>query len=131
MMKNLILVALGALVATALVVSCSDDSPGDADAAVCDCPTVETVVDLRPAQSVPAGVNTLAIASCPAGSTLLGGGCELSQAGSTNADIDLHVITSGRRETAGNPPKYECQWVNTAVGAKNVDVKAWAACQVP
>lgn len=124
LVKSLVLVAAGAIVSAALVVACSDDSPGNADAAVCDCPTVETIVDMRPAQVVPAGQNTLAIANCPAGSVLLGGGCEL-------ADSDLHLYAAGFRETTGNPPKYECRWINTAVGAKTVDVKAWATCQVP
>lgn len=131
MIKNLSLIAVGAGAALALVLSCSDDSPGDADAAVCDCPTVETVVGMRPAEVVGSNAATSAFASCPAGSVLLGGGCEVGQTGTTNSDSDFRLNNAGWRETAGNPPSYRCDWINTAVGAKTVDLKAWAACQVP
>ena len=39
--KGLMTLAAGVGVGIALVLSCGDDSPGDADAAVCDCPAAE------------------------------------------------------------------------------------------
>ncbi len=124
-MKNLVLIAAGALAAASFILACSDDSPGDADAAVCDCPTVQTVRQTVPAQPIVAGGLANAQASCPAGSILLGGGCDINSS-------DFRLILAGFREPEGNnTPFYACEWKNDAVGTITVDMKVWAACQVP
>lgn len=123
MLRELSLIVVGSVGAVALMLSCSDDSPPDADAAVCDCPTLTTVQDVRPAQGGTPGV-VFALAACPAGSTLVGGGCELSGNGSSQ----LILFMAGRRASL-DPPNYGCEWNNP--NGETVTTTAWATCQIP
>ena len=125
MLKNLVLVLAGAVGALALVVACSDDSPGNADAAVCDCdpaepPLANRIVRLedRRTQTTPA---VYAGVSCPDGSVLLGGGCH------GEGPTALSLVDSGSSE--GGPLAWACDWRNQP--AVEVTVVAWATCLLP
>lgn len=125
MMRDVALVLGGAAVAVTLLLSCSDDSPTDADAAVCDCPTLTTVEDIRPdAGGAPGSV--FAIARCPEGSMLVGGGCE-AEVGVGQGD-QFRLYQAGGRAASG-PPVYTCRWDNPM--GVTATVTAWATCQVP
>lgn len=119
----------GALGATILVVACSDDSPGDADAAVCDCPAAEAPLAGRIMRVrgntfnvPPDGGSSFGVAGCPAGATLLGGGC--MQDGFD--DSELLLTEAG---TTDNGLGYECHWRND--NTVQFPVYAEAICLVP
>lgn len=64
------------------VIACSDDAPGDADAAVCDCPAAEPPLSGRimartASVALPANTGGGGEAVCNQGETILGGGCRL------------------------------------------------------
>lgn len=70
MIRELSFATAGAIIAVGLVISCSDDSPGNVDAAVCDCPVLMKYEDVR--QSAQPALQARAV--CPANWTLVGGG---------------------------------------------------------
>jgi len=119
----------GAAFAAALILACSDDSPGDADAAVCDCPAAEPPLEGRitsvPAPvTVPAGSQGGNSASCPAGGKLLGGGCR-----NLSGDPRAVLIDSGPRRNVPTDEVFFCRWVSTSPDVQNV--QAEAICLVP
>lgn len=119
----------GACFATALIVACSDDSPSDADAAVCDCPAAEPplagrITSVVSPTTVQPSTSNGAIASCPQGATLLGGGCR-----NITGDVNVATIDAGPRRDAPTMPAYTCTWVSTS--ANPVSVQAEAICLVP
>lgn len=123
-MHRLFYGTVGALVSLALVLSCSDDSTSDADAATCDCePSLEGRIVM--VENATSGTSIItAIVACPAGAFRLGGGCELlAQSG----DRTLHLRQAGFRSDL--PGNYGCEWDNPdnfqATG------KAWVTCLVP
>ncbi len=132
-MNTKLALALASSAATAaLILSCSDDSPGDADAAVCDCPAAEpplsgrlTTVENRRTSPGPSPAFILA-AECPAGALLLGGGCDADPlAGS------LVLRLAGIRAPAGETTLYYgCAWTNTNNDSPQF-VSAWATCLTP
>ncbi len=123
MIRELSLLGAGAVAALTLVLSCSDDSPGDADAAVCDCPSLMVVQDVRPGQGGSPGLLT-AVATCPASYTVVGGGCQVN----SGDESGLRLVSAGFRSTA--PPEiYACFWDNPA--GTTTTVTAWATCQSP
>lgn len=128
MLKNLALVLAGIAGATAFIVACSDDSPGDADAAVCDCDPAEPPLAGRitRVEDRETGVFTIfrRTAICPTNSTLLGGGC-YSEGGPA---LDVRLIMAGE-EVAGVPLSFGCRWINTP--GLEVTVVAWATCLIP
>ncbi|MCL4683054.1 MAG: hypothetical protein KJZ92_17535 [Rhodocyclaceae bacterium] len=128
-MNTKLALALASSAATAaLILSCSDDSPGDADAAVCDCPAAEpplagrltTVEDRRENPGAVPGFS--AVARCPDGATLLGGGCEAS----ANASSVL-LSNAGRRPSG---PAFGCSWLNPQNDSPDY-ILAWATCLMP
>lgn len=127
-MKTLVSAISGAVLATALVLACSDDSPPSADAAVCDCPAAEPPINDRVTTtrgtSVPApGPGTgLAIAMCPAGAKLLSGGCFVDEP--TVNDITMRGF--GKMD---GQEGYECRWLNNHSQAQMVHAEA--TCLVP
>ena len=118
----------GALGATILVVACSDDSPGDADAAVCDCPAAEAPLAGRIARfrgsifNVPLGSSGGGFADCPAGATLLGGGCR--QNGFDDPRISIN--DAGPDESG---ERYTCRFRNDSTA--DITAYAEAICLVP
>ncbi len=126
MLKNLVLVLAGAAGALALVVACSDDSPGNADAAVCDCdpaepPLAGRIVRLENRRTFTTPGVGLAVA-CPDSALLLGGGCY-----GEGPAPNLTLIDSGSAE--GGPLGWACSWTNQPT--EEVIVVAWATCLLP
>ena len=127
MFKSLALILAGAATATTLVVSCSDDSPGDADAAACDCPAAEPPLTGRIVRiedrRTSMGVVPSSFAACPANSTLLGGGC-FTEGGER---LTPRLIMSG--EPSGGTNNFVCEWANPTM--VEVTTVAWATCLNP
>lgn len=128
--KTLVLLAAGAALGAALIVACSDDSPHDADAAVCDCPAAEPplagrIVSMKssPVTIAPNGAGQ-AGAGCPAGATILGGGCGLS-----TADTGLSLIVAEINRGTPTNPAYLCAWVSTSPTERTGTAEA--ICLVP
>ena len=119
-------VLVGAVLSTGLILACSDDSPGDADAA-CNCPAAEPplagrVVERTQTVDIVAGNGGTGLAGCMTGETLLGGGCTV--------DVNANGITlneSGPRNAGG--PGFACAWLSTAPTAGTGH--ATAICLVP
>lgn len=127
MLKNLAFVLAGVVGATTFVIACSDDSPGDADAAVCDCDPAEPPlagrivrVENRTTASTPA---LGAVAGCAAGATLLGGGCYTEGNNARNP----RLIQSGF--LLPGPNSFGCDWDNPQ--QNEVTGVAWASCLNP
>ena len=128
MLKPLVLVLLGAAAATAFILSCSDDAPADVDAAAaCDCPDAEPPLAGRIVRvlsddvAIEANTQGAASAFCPAGGTLLGGGCAL---GDSNA-----AITLSQALAAPDSEQFACAWNNPTNDANAMI--ATAICLVP
>ncbi len=119
----------GLAAGAASMVACSDDSPGDVDAAVCDCPAAEpplagriTSVRSEGAAITADNVNS-ATASCPEGAIVLGGACELT-------GTDPNVVTMFSRFGRGPQQAYQCVW-SAGTGAQNNTGFAEATCLTP
>ena len=129
MMKPLATFLMGAIGAVALVVACSDDSPGDADAATCDCPAAEPPLAGRIAQvrgtDAPVDPNGLGVAtaSCPANAILMSGWCEYHSGGSAQAAL----VSSG--PFPSQPQTWTCVWNNYNAGIGTVHAVAF--CLTP
>lgn len=126
MLKNLVLVLCGAVGALVLVVACSDDSPGNVDAAACECdpaepPLAGRIVRLEDRRTSTT-IGVFASVSCPAGAMLLGGGCYGEGPAST-----LRLLDSGSAEAG--PLGWACDWLNQPT--EEVTVVAWATCLLP
>ncbi len=128
-MKTVIAVFSGATLATAFILACSDDSPADVDAAVCDCPAGEppvptrlTVVEGSPESAAPG--SALAIALCPTGAKVISGGCFVDEA----AANDITISGFGKLELGGQEG-HECRWYNNHSQAQMVHAEA--TCLVP
>jgi len=107
-LNSLVLLAVGAVGGIALIVACSDDSPTDADAAVCDCPAAEPpltgrIVALRASAPIVAGSAGSTSVACPAGSTILGGACEVETPDSAILLMESRFFRTGN-------PQYACRW---------------------
>lgn len=115
-------------VALILVLACGDDNVGDVDAqATCDCPATEPPVAGRIVVEtamvpLPAGDSPGAVANCPAGSTLLSGGCRLQDG---NAAITLNY-SYGRIEST---EAWTCRWRNDTANDNTGIVEAY--CLMP
>lgn len=104
------LLLAGGLAGTALTLSCSDDSPGDADASTCECAPAEPPLTgriVRTRQEISIDPNAVGIAGpgCPAGATVLGGSCRL-------ALPDPAVFLS---EAGVEMQSYLCIWKSTSL----------------
>ncbi len=121
--------ASGALACAALIVGCSDDSPSDVDAAVCDCPAAEPplagrVVSVRSSGNpIAPGSGGGAAADCPQGSTILGGACEVM-------NDDANVLVSESRFVRTGGAQFVCKWSALNATVANTGV-AEAICLVP
>jgi len=120
---------VGVLAGATLIVACSDDSPGDADAAVCDCPAAEAplagrVMSVNAPASVGANGVGVAVAQCPSGAILLGGGCRLDQ----SLD-DPQVLIYMASPSTALPNAFDCRWTSTS--AQTRTGVAEARCLVP
>jgi len=121
----------GALSVTVFLVACSDDTTGDADAAVCDCPAAEPplagrIVQVRNTLSInPGGIPTSNEAICAEGSMLIGGGCSQE---SEVVQSQLVLVHAGRLGTMERGP-WRCSWRNDSAAAISTVVEA--VCLVP
>lgn len=102
----------GIAIGVAATISCSDDSPSQADAATqCDCPASEApikerlirVAAARAVSAMSAGGES---AVCPQGAIVLSGGC---LAGTTDAK---HVLLSSLASPVDNPTAWDCAFYN-------------------
>lgn len=119
----------GAAFAAALVIACSDDSPSDADAAVCDCPAAEPPLQGRITAvvvpvTIPANSGAGTGALCPTGATLLGGGCRLP-----NDDAAVLLSEAGPNRMSPSQPGYDCYWVSASATARTGEAEA--ICLMP
>lgn len=127
-MNSLALLAVGVVVGVALVVACSDDSPTDADAAVCDCPAAEPplagrIVSVRASEAIAPGGAGGAGVACPAGSTILGGACEIQTP-------DAKILLRESRINRTGTPQYVCLWNSEGATVANTGT-AEAICLTP
>ena len=107
-LNSLALLAVGAVGGIALIVACSDDSPTDADAAVCDCPAAEPpltgrIVAVRASAAIVPGNGGVVSVGCPANSTILGGACEVET-------TDASILLMESRFFRTGAPQYVCRW---------------------
>lgn len=119
----------GVIAGATLVAACSDDSPGDADAAVCDCDPAEApiagrIMSVTGTTSIAPGSSGGQIARCPAGAVLLGGGCRL---GLGVSDFQVHISIAAP-DTA-IPNSFLCEWGSNS--AQTHTGTAEAICLVP
>ncbi len=129
MLKNLALLFAGIAGATTFVIACSDDSPGDADAAVCDCDPAEPPLAgriVRVENRMTGSTLGLSVgATCADGAILLGGGCFAEG----NNSRDPRLIWSGGTTIPADPLVFSCVWDNPQMNS--VTVVAWATCLNP
>ena len=127
-MRSIGFVAAGVIAGGILVVSCSDDSPGDADAAMCDCPAAEPPLTGRIRQVTKEGqigANDIGFLSvtCELGAQVLGGGC----GGQSTAAPDIVIRQSIPND--GNVPGWVCDIRNNSLAPETV--RATVFCLVP
>ncbi len=133
MMKTLATLIAGAIGATVLIVACSDDSPSEADAAVCDCPAAEAplqgrIMRVRGLDAVLApGGRANAEADCPAGAILLSGWCDEVQEAGTQPTIAITKAGASPNQ----PNLWSCVYKNYSTGGPNTIVHAEAVCLMP
>lgn len=119
----------GATACAVLIVACSDDSPPDVDAAVCDCPAAEPplsgrIVAVRSnGNPIAAGSSGGAAAACPVGATVLGGACEVM-------NDDSNILLSESRFDRTGGAQYVCKWSALNATVANTGF-AEAICLLP
>jgi hypothetical protein len=126
----MLLVALGIVLGVGLVISCGQ-GPSTADAAdTCNCPAAEPpltgrVVQVTAKASILAGFSQSAVSVCPAGATVLAGGCRLD---ALNPDVIL-VDDGPLTPNDGTSIGWYCGWKNPT--ADTVNVTGFAICLTP
>lgn len=130
-MKAAALCIASALAGAVAVVACSDDSPSDADAAVCDCPASEPPITATRLHRVDGAasqtaVNTVSLASanCPVGEIALSGSCYIDQ---DRTPRQVFTQTAGATPDGG---AWVCYFVNNDL-TNTADVHAQALCFKP
>jgi len=123
--RSIPLVVAGAIAGIAFVLSCSDDSPHSADAAVCDCPAAEPpladrIVQVEAPATVPPMDEEGGGVICPTGAIALGGGC----AASTGAVPEIIV-----QQSIPGDLGWSCSWRNPT--NQPIAVRAIVRCLKP
>ncbi|MBP6632091.1 MAG: hypothetical protein KBG28_24805 [Kofleriaceae bacterium] len=122
-MRRIIASLPGFVAGVVLVLSCSDDAPGSADAAACDCPAAEPPLPARVSvvetlTTIPAGGRAGNFAQCPAGAIVLTGGC-------TGVNIIQQPDVLLQYSIPGAPQAgWSCGWRNDSAVAAEVKVVA-------
>lgn len=124
----IVAMSTGAIASAVTVIACSDDSPGDADAATCDCPAAEPPlagrIMSRTDQDAIAVMGAAASrAVCNSGEVILGGGCRLM-----SADGRI-TLSEGGIVRQGGLDSFECVFISTSPVA-NTSI-AEAVCLAP
>lgn len=119
----------GIFVGIASMLACSDDSPGNVDAATCDCPAAEPplagrVMVVDQTQVIAANSSGVGGAGCPQGAQMLTGSCTVD----TPTGRDVTLQQSGFFGTAPLTGWY-CRFKNNE--ANPVTIKASVACLMP
>ena len=125
--KSCGLIASGLAAGMLLVISCSDDHPGSADAATCDCPAAEPplagrVQIVKATQEISAGSFGGQSNRCPENSVLLSGGCGTPDG--QPAELELQQSRPAMTEDG-----WACHFRNNATGPVTIQVTAF--CLVP
>lgn len=130
-MKALALCIASAVAGAVTIVACSDDSPHDADAAVCDCPASEPPITAARLHRVDGPVdvalaNTISspFANCPAGEVVMSGSCYIDQ---DRTPRQVWVQAAGANPTGTS---WTCNFVNSDL-TNTADVHAQALCFKP
>lgn len=102
----------GVVAGIGIIVACSDDSPGDADAASCNCPAAEPplagrIVRGRGTGPIDPNGEGFASAGCQLGATLLSGSCRLM-----NGNRSISLTEAGFVNGGGQG--YQCQWSSSS-----------------
>jgi hypothetical protein len=126
--SSVILLLAGMLVGIVLVLSCSDNSPANADAAACDCPAAELpiagrLVRFSNTRVVDPGTNTAEGAACPQGGLLISGMCTNDPV-SSGSDLTLQQSGAG-----DNLQSWTCWFKNNSLSP--VTIKVTAICLMP
>lgn len=134
---SILMILAGVVAGVTFVVSCSDDSPGKADAAVCDCPAAE--LPLAGRFVVVETTRTLAgsevgslQAECPTGAQLISGSC--TQAGTGPAlTPDVRLTESGfyRNPSSQLITFWSCTFQNSSTAARDFRVQAMCLKPTP
>ena len=134
-MKTLLVVVAASLGGALAVVACSDDSPGHADAATCDCPAAEAPITasrihrVEEAGTAASNGYTTPTATCPSGELFLSGSCYIDQ---DNTAREVSVVTAGATPTGATTEarSWQCVFLNTSPTA-TAEVRAQAMCLRP
>jgi len=134
-MKAIAYSLAGATAAIALMLACSDDSPGDADAAVCDCPSSEPPITQARIVRVDGPDTNIdaagggALAGCPTGAIVLTGGCYVTQDGTGTGAV---LSASGPSVASASSPAngWVCDYSRNNTGS-TVTVHAQVTCLLP
>jgi hypothetical protein len=125
--KTVSLLAAGAVIGIALVLSCSDGSPRMADAAdpTCNCPAAESpipgrVVQIEQATTVPPNDIAPGGAGCPLDAIALSGGC------AANAGQSPQIILE---QSIPGDRAWDCRWRNPTNAP--IPVRAIVRCLKP
>lgn len=126
--RSFTFVLAGLFAGVALVVSCSDDSPGNVDADTCNCPAAEPPITGR--IKVVDGFQTIAANStggqgveCPEGSVLLSGSC------TTDTVNPLRDVTLSQSGFYSPGREWNCWFKNNE--ATPVTIKVSVRCLAP
>ncbi len=133
-MRSLLLLFCGSILGVGLVVACSDDSPGDVDAAACDCPDAEAPLAGRlvrvssAALTVAPNSQNGTFASCPTNATLVSGGCYIDddQTGRQLYATAFGPTGPGQQSLLG----WRCDYINGSAAGTAV-IHAEAVCLNP
>ena len=130
-MKAMVLCIASALAGAVAVVACSDDSPSDADAAVCDCPAAEPPITAARLHRVDgaaglAAANTItpAFANCPVGEIAMSGSCYIDD---DRTPRQVWALSAGANPTGES---WVCRFGNNDL-TNTADVHASVLCFKP
>ncbi len=128
--SSFVTVVAGLFAGAILVLSCSDDSPGNVDAATCDCPAAEPplagrIMVVDQTQVIAANSRGLQGAACPQGSLRLSGSCTTADS-SPVRDVTLEQSGFYRSD---DQTGWNCHFKNNE--ATPVTIKVSIVCLMP
>jgi hypothetical protein len=126
--RSAVRLTTGLTASVLLILSCSDDSPGHADAAACQCPAAEPplagrIQRVTNTRTVPANGDDGVNAACPDGALIIGGGC------ATSPETSVHnvVLQFSHQDDTGRV--WVCRFHNNE--ATPVGIRASVYCLIP